>query len=686
MAYSNAEIVAFLIANPQLTDAQLADIMETAKIDPAQVAEATGSKVADIQARFETRADEVYVPPAVEEVAAPVTGLLDLPTVAPVDEPPAAPIAPPAPPAQLSKQEVIDKLTNQILSQGTSDKWSGEGKGSAKDNAADMAKIIAETGATDIKQFGKVTKTVDAAVIPQYEQAMVGVDADGNQIPSTKIIGYTDQNGNAVDPSLVKSDLAQVGSGENTTYETVYTAPVGKQEVFGNTTTGKAVADTYGERQTGDAFGGTYTGKGNTGYRVDMSSGTPVFYTTGASSNDTKDFAKFLLTAGTMFGLPAGIGEAIGLGTGATATAAGTGLLSGGSTLIGGGDVKDIAKATLIGGGASLLGSTVSDLLTPTVDASKLTPDQFNDIINEGFATDLKKAGVTNVSEFTTNVGGNAGTFYDAAGNPVVAPPTVAPPVVAPVAPPVSADNVVITAPKAVAPPTVPSLASVIGTIAAPPIETVKVEDKKLKEEDKKVTSTVPTTPIDTLEVVGSRPVVPTTPVTPFTPSVPLVPPVVVAPPKVPPTPPETPPKDKKEVTITDVIKTIAPIVLAPAVVNSLTPKTPSFPIVPIPPEWKPPTTQPTTPFQPLTPIDFGNQNLLKGTQWEKFLDPNYGKVPAPTQYSQPSNLSYNDLMGILGSKQGMPPTSSLSINDVISGIQNQYGQVPVGAVGQKPA
>jgi hypothetical protein len=112
----------------------------------------------------------------------------------------------------------------------------------------------------------------------------------------------------------------------------------------------------------------------------------------------------------------------------------------------------------------------------------------------------------------------------------------------------------------------------------------------------------------------------------------------------------------------------------------------PSFPIVPIPADWKPPTTQPTTPFQPLTPIDFGNQNLLKGTQWEKFLDPNYGKVPAPTQYSQPSNLSYNDLMGILGSKQGMPPTSSLSINDVISGIQNQYGQVPAGAVGQKPA
>jgi hypothetical protein len=135
MAYSNAEIVAFLIANPQLTDAQLADIMETAGVDVSQVAEATGSKVEDIQGRFETRADEVYVPPAVEEVAAPVyeepaapvapplaepvAGLLDLPTVAPVDEPPvapvvetvAAPIAPPAAPTgQISTQQIVDFL------------------------------------------------------------------------------------------------------------------------------------------------------------------------------------------------------------------------------------------------------------------------------------------------------------------------------------------------------------------------------------------------------------------------------------------------------------------------------------------------------------------------------------------------------------------------------------------------
>jgi len=428
-----------------------------------------------------------------------------------------------------------------------------------------------------------------------------------------------------------------------------------------------------------------------------------------------KDFGKFLLTAGTLFGLPAGIGEAVGLGTGATATAAGTGLLSGASTAIGGGNLEDIAKATLIGGGASLLGSTVSDLLTPTVDASGL-PADIGITERQLAIADAKQLADQGLSASQIKDTLTANGYNDAIVSRAIN--AITPAATAPVAPPIAADNVLVTAPNAVVPSTVPSLSSVIGAIAAPPIETVnvetkrdvvaptvpslssvigaigtppietvKVEDKRVTEEDKKVTiPTVPTTPIDTLEVVGSRPVTPTPPA----PTLPVVLPAIVTappkPPEPPPTPPETPPKDKKEITITDVIKTIAPIVLAPAVVKSLTPDKPSFPIVPIPPEWKPPTTQPTTPFQPLTPIDFGNQNLLKGTQWEKFLDPNYGKVPAPTQYAQPSNLSYNDLMGILGSKQGMPPTSSLSINDVISGIQNQYGQVPAGAVGQKPA
>jgi hypothetical protein len=108
------------------------------------------------------------------------------------------------------------------------------------------------------------------------------------------------------------------------------------------------------------------------------------------------------------------------------------------------------------------------------------------------------------------------------------------------------------------------------------------------------------------------------------------------------------------------------------------------YPVVPVPESWTTPITGTTgtTAYPQLPAINFGDRNLLRGTQWEKFLSPTYGQVPAPVQYSQPSNLSYNDLMGILGSRQGMPARSNLSINDIISGIQNQYGQTPVSTVG----
>jgi hypothetical protein len=109
---------------------------------------------------------------------------------------------------------------------------------------------------------------------------------------------------------------------------------------------------------------------------------------------------------------------------------------------------------------------------------------------------------------------------------------------------------------------------------------------------------------------------------------------------------------------------------------------TTQYPIVNVPTTWTTPPKPSVATATVLPPINFGDKNLLLGTQWEKFLDPKYGLVPEPIKYSQPSSLSYNDLMGILGSKQGMPSASTLSINDIISGIQNQYGQARTGAMG----
>lgn len=142
-----------------------------------------------------------------------------------------------------------------------------------------------------------------------------------------------------------------------------------------------------------------------------------------------------------------------------------------------------------------------------------------------------------------------------------------------------------------------------------------------------------------------------------------------------------TPTKETDPLKVAQLALTAAGLLTAGGVLSNTSTPT-GFDIVPIPEDWKTPPKTGVAPFTPLPPINFGDRNLLIGTQWEKFLDPNYGKVPEPVKYSQPSSMSYNDLMSILGSKQGMPSASGLSINDIISGIQNQYGQAPVSTMG----
>jgi hypothetical protein len=186
-----------------------------------------------------------------------------------------------------TNSNVIDKLTQQILATSDPRQWSGQGYGSAQANARDMAKIIADTGATDISQFGQITKQV-----PNYV-----LDEGGNQIP--------------------------VGTSEVSTY--------------GNKITGQEVGRTYSERQTGNAFGGTFEGKGNTGYRVNFDAqGNPQFYTTGASSSDFKDYAPLLAIGGLALGMP-GLGElgasSTGAGSAFELANAGAGAFGGGSTL-----------------------------------------------------------------------------------------------------------------------------------------------------------------------------------------------------------------------------------------------------------------------------------------------------------------------------------------------------------------
>jgi hypothetical protein len=133
------------------------------------------------------------------------------------------------------KATIIDNLIKQIQARSNTSQWSG---GVGADQATkDMARILAETGITDISQFGPITQQVE------------------------KVVGYEEWG-------------API-------YGTV------TEQTYGNKVTGQAVPNTYTTRQTGEFFGGTYEGKGNTGYGVQFDEqGNPSFFTQGASSRD----------------------------------------------------------------------------------------------------------------------------------------------------------------------------------------------------------------------------------------------------------------------------------------------------------------------------------------------------------------------------------------------------------------
>lgn len=180
------------------------------------------------------------------------------------------------------------------------------------------------------------------------------------------------------------------------------------------------------------------------------------------------------------------------------------------------------------------------------------------------------------------------------------------------------------------------------------------------------LTPTTPTAPQvpgtgQNLEVVAERP---KTPVIPFTP---IEQPIIPAP--ITPTPIEIPKvvADKDKITAKDVINTIgAAATLAAAAGAAAGTDRPSFGVVPVPSDWRTPTYGGGAGQWPgLTPIDFGSRQLLRGTQWEKYL--------------QPNQVSYVDLFKVLQGIPGQP----VNINDVITRIQGQYGQTNPGAVGE---
>lgn len=602
-------------------------------------------------------------------------------------------------PAQApDRASIINNLVGQIKARSNTSQWSG-GYG-ADDATKDMARILADTGITDISQFGPITQQVE------------------------RVVGYEEWG-------------API-------YQTV------TEQTFGNKLTGQAVPNTYSERQKGDFFGGTFEGKGNTGYGVQFDAqGQPIFYTQGASSADpiVKAAVPIASLALAAMGAPSIVGNAL-LGAGANQVAAG----ALGGALIGGGTAaltdQDVGKGALLGGaGGALSGYLRGDLagvtsaeINAASDAASTMADSglsIAEINNQLEIAGFKPAAIASALEDASNIISAPSLPTSLVDQPI----SVLEPITA-VTPSAPLESVQITAPTA--PSTIGNVISAIatpvpeqppftGTITnAPPeqpIERVEITAPPVQ-------PTAPPTVSDVISAIAQQPAITPEPVAqpietvqiaakaeppPETPTIANVISAITTPPpelvitgkaETPPqAPPEEPPaiplimsptaptnvqtepvkseKEKEKSWTAAELAELARLgLLATTVLGAAEEGPQRFPIVPIPADWtspiKPKGSTGVAPTQ-LPPIDFGNRELLRGTQWEKFLDPNYGQVPAPVQFNQPTNMSYDRLMSILGTGRDVLPSQALTINDVISGIQNQYGQTTNSAMGQKP-
>jgi len=306
------------------------------------------------------------------------------------------PIAPPSmvqqPTKAPDKATIIDNLVKQIQARSNTSQWSG---GVGADQATkDMARILAETGITDISQFGPITQQVE------------------------KIVGYDETTGVPI-------------------YGTV------TEQTFGNKETGQAVPNTYTERQKGDFFGGTYEGKGNTGYGVQFDAqGNPTFFTQGASSKDS--IVKAAIPIGALalgaLGAQSLFGGALG-----GATEAG-GLLSGGGFPLTSIVPETSALASEVAAGGGLLSNAAPSIASV---APEIASTSF-DLANAGIAGGTLGFTAAELAAIeAAQTAGTGGLLSSVA--PAAIPPSVAP-AVASVAPEVVASTVAPTVASTVAP------------------------------------------------------------------------------------------------------------------------------------------------------------------------------------------------------------------------------------------
>ena len=288
--------------------------------------------------------------------------------------------------AEAAKQAKLAPLTQQIMGSSDTSKWSGQGYGSAEANARAMADILSGIGITDIKQFGKVPELKKLEIGGYTYNGKPAQESGGRMFVWSDRPTNVDGDGNATyDRVYLNPEQAAQVKPVYGTYSTSYQyisdeqaipttdfTPVDQSKVvmnggvpsiptgnftYGNKQTGQTVPNTYSERQTGTAWGGTFEGSGNTGFRVQFDSqGNPVFYTTGASSNDLAN----MFADSPLLGAVANVAAAtFGGPVGVAALQAAQGK-----------DVEDILKAAALTYAGQGIGNAVTSGLTDTLGST----------------------------------------------------------------------------------------------------------------------------------------------------------------------------------------------------------------------------------------------------------------------------------------------------------------------------
>jgi len=393
----------------------------------------------------------------------------------------------------------------------------------------------------------------------------------------------------------------------------------------------------------------TYDAYGN-------ATGTPFAINTG-------DTAKDFLTAATMFGSVVGapwLSSVIGAAAPTLSNAAVQGLtgaaIGGGGTLVTGGSVEDALKNALLAGGASygaasLFGptetATIADRSDVLTDVSRLqqqglSTNQIADILElSGYSSELIDKGLAAVTTPTTRPSGSS----------IVETPT----------------NMVITDTAAVNIPAIVGGATggLLSGAATTQTQQQTTADQKIEiVSDRPTDTSVVGGGIGGLlgdEIVQSS----------VTSSIEDLPGagenIETVDDRI---------DDKKDVTVKDIIDTIGTVGGVVGSIDSATSGDNGFDIVDIPSEWRTPTVPSGSAWPRLTPIDFGTRELLRGTQWERFINQPVPQVPVVQP--QQMRMSYADLVSALQGNQG----PRLTIGDIISGIQGQYGQINPGSMG----